>query len=70
MTVRELLKVTTCGILITSGEDPNNEIPEIEIPANCTDEDWWLSDEVLDHEIHLLTIKNGNVFVSLFIDND
>ena len=70
MTVRELISVTTCGILITGGEDPNNEIPEIEIPACCTDECWWLSDDVLDHKIHLMTVKNGSVYVSLFINGD
>ena len=70
MTVRELLTVTTCGLLITSREDPNNSFADIEIPANCIDEPWWLSDSVLDHEIHLMTVKQGSIFISLFVDND
>lgn len=70
MTVRDLIKVTTCGILLTCGEDPNNELPEIEIPACCVDEIWWLSDDVLDHEVHLITVKNGSIYASLFLSGD
>ena len=69
MTVRDLIENTTCGILLTSEEDPNNSycLPEIEIPANCTDATWWLSNEVLDHEVYLMTVKNGNIYASLFV---
>ena len=67
MTVKELIKVTTCGILLTSEEDPNNERPEIIIPANNCDEIWYLSDEVLNHEVHLITVRDGMIFASMFV---
>ena len=70
MTVRDLIKVTTCGILLTSEEDPNQEVPEIKIPAGNCDEMWWLSKEVLDHKVHLITVKDGMIFASLFVGGE
>ena len=70
MTVRELLKTVTCDCYITLGEDPNFVEPDIRLSASLVEPEDILGESILNHKVHLMTVKNNAVYISLFLDND
>ncbi len=70
MTVKELLKTITCDLYITMGEDPNFVEPDIKLSASLNEPDEVLGENILNHEVHLTTVMNNGVYISLFLDND
>ena len=65
MTVREVLENSTCEVWITFGEDPNREPADLKIycKSDCEEEEF-LSDSVLNKEVHLMTVKDHAIFIS------
>ena len=69
MTVRELLKIATSEVWITTSEDPNNSTPEIKVKSYTdSDEAEFLSEKVLESEINLLTTTGDAFYASLYWD--
>ena len=71
MTIRDLLKCAMCPVWITFSEDPNSHDADPEVRLWCTSGSEWteasvLSDELLDSDVHLLTVSGGAVYVSVF----
>ena len=70
MTVRELLDATTSEVWITTSETLTNSTPEIRVKSMTDREEKdFLSKEILDSKIHLISAPCENVvFVSLYWD--
>lgn len=66
MTVRDLIKDCICELWITAEEDPNRQPPDLKIHC-CSDaeEQGYLSDKVLDSEVHLIKAVNNAIYISL-----
>ena len=62
MKVSELIEVITTDLWITFGEDPNREEPDIILrdTSHTT-----LSGELLEAEVHLMTVEHNAIFISL-----
>lgn len=70
MTVRELLDTTTSEVWITTSDTPTNGTPEIRVKSMTDREEKdFLSKEILDSEIHLISAPcEGVIYVSLSWD--
>ena len=70
MTVRELLDVIANEMWITTAETPTNRTPEIRVRSMTDrDEKDFLSKEILDSEINLISAPcEGVVYASLYWD--
>jgi hypothetical protein len=66
MTVRELLNDAISPVWITTKEDPNQDGPEIIVNANSDyEEKDFLSEQILDSEVHLIKSTGNALYVSL-----
>lgn len=70
MTVKELLKTITCDLYITLEEDPNFVEPDIKLSASLAEPEDVLGESILNHKVHLTTVRNNAVYISLFLAND
>ena len=67
MTIKEVLKHNTGELWITAEEDPNNARPDIIIKPTYSESEYgWLSDELLNTEVHLMVAEGDVLFVSTF----
>lgn len=65
MKVRDILSDTVCDIYITDEDDPTGNEPMVIIRASAPDTLAWFSDALLNAEVHLITVKDEAVFISL-----
>ena len=67
MTVKDLISTVTCDLYITFGEDPNNVSPDIKIMTSVNADDV-LCDNILNHEVYLMTAVDDAIYISLLLD--
>ena len=66
MKVKDLIKDCICELWITAEEDPNRQPPDLKVHC-CSDADDqdFLSDRVLDSEVHLIKADKDAIYISL-----